>query len=95
MGLTAFVVFVVPWMFFAVWLSRSPSAIRLGAPSAPWRQLTPGRNWLQEQDRRETIRRNAVAYAGSGPTGGNAHGSAPMRDGGTLGSSVEDVESKD
>lgn len=40
MGLAAFVVFVVPWMAFAVWLYLKPSSIRLGAPAAPWRPLT-------------------------------------------------------
>ncbi|MBP1180531.1 hypothetical protein [Methylobacterium sp. PvR107] len=40
MGLAAFVVFVVPWMAFAVWLALKPGSIRLGAPAAPWRPLT-------------------------------------------------------
>ena len=84
MGLTAFVVFVVPWMLLAVWLFRLPSAIRLGAPSAPWRQLTPGRTWLQEQERRENIRRNLASYKPN-----------EMPDGGALGSGSEDTEPRE
>jgi len=95
MGLTAFVVFVAPWMALAVWLFRLPSAIRLGAPSAPWRPLPHGRDWLQEQQRRENNRRNTAIAVGASSTGGNKHKSVPMRDGGALGPSVEDTEPKE
>lgn len=84
MGLTAFVVFVVPWMLLAIWLFSLPSAIRLGAPSAPWRQLTPGRNWLREQERRENIRRSMDNYKPNS-----------MPHGGALGTSVEGTEPKE
>lgn len=84
MGLTAFVVFVVPWMLLAVWLFRLPSAIRLGAPSAPWRPLPPSRTWLLEQERRENIRRNMANYKPNA-----------MPHGGALGTSVEDTEPKE
>ena len=30
MGLTAFAVFVIPWVLLAVFLTRSPSTLRLG-----------------------------------------------------------------
>lgn len=75
MGLTAFVVFVVPWMLLAVWLFSLPSSIRLGASSAPWRQLTPGRTWLHEQERRENIRRNLASYKPNAMSHGGALGS--------------------
>ena len=84
MDLTMFLVFVAPWMVFAVWLTRSPSAIRLGAPSAPWRQLTPSRDWLEEQQRRATIRRNMANYKPNA-----------LPHGGALGTSVEDTEPKE
>jgi hypothetical protein len=84
MGLTAFVVFVVPWMLLAVWLFRLPSTIRLGAPSAPWRQLTPSRTWLQEQERRENIRLRLKEYKPNS-----------MSHGGALGSGSEDTEPRE
>ncbi|MCC0808703.1 hypothetical protein FPV16_21265 [Methylobacterium sp. W2] len=104
MGLTAFAIFVVPWMLLAIWLFRFPSAIRLGAPSPPWRPLTPGRDWLLEQQRRETIReqqlreshrRSTAAPAGSGLAGRDKHEPHSMPDGGALGTSVEDTEPKE
>lgn len=81
MGLTAFVIFVVPWVLLTVWLTRSPSVIRLGAPSAPWRQLPPSRDWLQEQERRANIRRKMAEYKSNTTSHGDA-----------LGTSVEDTE---
>jgi len=84
MGLTAFVVFVVPRMLLAVWLFRLPIAIRLGAPSAPWRQLTPSRTWLQERERREKIHLRLKKYKPNS-----------MSHGGALGSGSEDTEPRE
>lgn len=103
MGLTAFVVFVVPWMLLAGWLFRLPSAIRLGAPPASWRPLTPGRDWLLEQQRRQTIReqqlresssRKTDSDTGAGSANGNQHDPDVMSNGGAL-PSLEDNEPKE
>ncbi len=53
MGLTAFVVFVVPWVLLAVFLTRAPTVLRLGAAPAPWRAL-PTHRELARAHRRET-----------------------------------------
>ena len=95
MDLTMFLVFVGPWLLFAVWLTRSPSAVRLGAPSAPWRQLPPSRDWLQEQQRREAIRQKALAYVKTGSSGETKHDLQATSSGGALGTSVEDTEPKE
>lgn len=84
MGLTAFAVFIVPWLLLAIWLFRLPSAIRLGAPSAPWRPLTPGRDWFREQERRENIRRNMANYKPNA-----------IPHGGALGAGIEDTEPRE
>lgn len=97
MGLTAFIVFVVPWMLLAAWLFRLPSAIRLGAPSAPWRPLTNFPGPARDQ-RREINLHNSVSNDGSGRTGGDKHTPIAMHDGhdgGALGSSVEPTEPAD
>ena len=95
MDLTMFLVFVSPWMLFALWLTRSPSAIRLGAPSAPWRQLPRSRDWLQEQERREAIRQKALAYVRPGSAGETKHELQASSSGGALGTSVEDTEPRE
>ena len=104
MGLTAFALFVVPWMLLAVWLFSLPSAIRLGAPSAPWRPLAPGREWLHEQQRRESIRneqlrRSSASERTSGmgwsPAGGATRESNVMPNGGALGSGSAETEPKE
>lgn len=94
MGLTAFIVFVVPWMLLAVWLFSLPSAIRLGAPSAPWRPLAPGRDQIREQARRETIR-NDMAVFRSGSAAGSPHEPHTLPRGEALGPSVEDTEPRE
>ena len=104
MGLTAFALFVVPWMLLAVWLFSLPSAIRLGAPSAPWRPLASGREWFDEQQRREAIRdqqlhrnnhRDTASAVGSGSVSGIMHEPYVMPDGGALGSLPEHTEPKE
>jgi hypothetical protein len=72
MGLAAFVFFVVPWMVLAVWLFRLPSALRLGAPSTPWRPLTQFPDPPRDQ-RTETNPANSGAHDGSQATGGDKH----------------------
>jgi hypothetical protein len=85
MGLTAFALFVVPWMLLAVWLFTLPSAIRLGAPSAPWRPLAAGREQLEDQQRREAIRERQLRESDS----------RNMLRGGALGSGTEETEPKE
>ena len=104
MGLTAFALFVVPWMLLAVWLFSLPSAIRLGAPSAPWRPLALGREKFDEQQRRAAIRdqqlrwsdrRETTSSVGSGSTGGITREPHVMPDGGGLGSLPKETEPKE
>ena len=96
MGLTAFLVFIVPWALLAMWLYTLPDAIRLGAPSTPWRPLGPGRDQMREQQRRESIRHNAAVPVGSSSrSGSHNEPSAPMRDGGALGSGPEETEPRE
>lgn len=94
MGLTAFIVFVVPWMLLAAWLFTLPSAIRLGAPSTPWRPLYnlagPARGQQREVDRH-----NRGAHGGSGTTSGYEHGPISKPEGGALGTSAEPTEPDD
>lgn len=85
MGLTAFAIFVVPWMLLAVWLFSLPSAIRLGAPSTPWRPLTSGRERFQDQQRRDEIRERQLRESES----------RGMPNGGALGSGTEETEPKE
>lgn len=72
MGLIAFIGFVVPWMIFAAWMFRLPSAIRLGAPSTPWRSLTDYPDPARDQ-RHEINPYNSGRHDGSGRTGGDKH----------------------
>ncbi|MCJ2103223.1 hypothetical protein [Methylobacterium sp. E-046] len=94
MGLIAFIGFVVPWMIFAAWMFRLPSAIRLGAPSTPWRPLTDFAGPARDQ-RRETNPYNSGRNDGSGRTGGDKHSPIGMAGGGALGTSVEPTEPTD
>ncbi|WP_244471794.1 hypothetical protein [Methylobacterium sp. ARG-1] len=91
MGLTAFVVFVVPWVVLAIWLTRSPHLLRLGAPAAPWRPLTKHKDPPRNQHR-ETSRYNAGTNDGSSPTGGDKHSPMGTPLGGRLSQSVESTE---
>ncbi|MGH1571299.1 hypothetical protein ACRAWG_12150 [Methylobacterium sp. P31] len=93
MGLTAFIVFVVPWVVLAVFLTRTPTALRLGAAPAPWRPIPTHRDLAREQ--RQTNQRNTQTADGSASATGNKHEPLAMRDGGTLGPSVEPTEPTD
>jgi hypothetical protein len=94
MGLAAFIVFVIPWAVAAVFLTRAPTVLRLGAAPAPWRPIPTHRDLAREQ-RRQTNPRNAQTANGSGSTGGNKHEPLAMRDGAALGPSVEPTEPDD
>ncbi len=72
MGLAAFVFFVVPWMVVAVWLFRLPSALRMGAPSTPWRPLTQFPDPPRDQ-RSEINPANSGHNDGTHLTGGDKH----------------------
>jgi hypothetical protein len=90
MGLAAFVVFVVPWVLLAVFLTRSPRALRLGAPAAPWRPIPTRRDLAREA--------NARSARTSGSSGSAARGQHPAMDpsrGGALGPSSEPTEPKE
>ncbi|MCJ2070792.1 hypothetical protein MKK75_18685 [Methylobacterium sp. J-030] len=98
MGLTAFIVFVVPWMLLAAWLFTLPNAIRLGAPSTPWRPLyrfpdTSGGQHPNQQQSFNSYKRGA--HDGSEPTSGNKHEPIAKPQGGGLGTSVEQTEPDD
>ncbi|MCJ2020815.1 hypothetical protein MKK84_25905 [Methylobacterium sp. E-065] len=98
MGLTAFVVFVVPWMVLAAWLFTLPSAIRLGAPSTPWRQLYrfPDTSRDQHPNRQQEVNSyKRGAHVGSGLTGGDKHEPVSKPTAGVLGTSVEATEPDD
>lgn len=98
MGLTAFIVFVVPWMLLAAWLFTLPSAIRLGAPSTPWRPLYRFPNTSPDEHPGKQRQFNSYkrgAHNGSGPIVGDKNDptSAPKSSG--LGTSVEATEPDD
>lgn len=98
MGLTAFAVFVVPWMLLAAWLFTLPSAIRLGAPSTPWRPLYrfPDTSRDQHPSRQQEFNSyKRGAQSGSGPTGGDKHEPISKPGSGALGTSVEATEPDD
>lgn len=44
MGLAAFAFFVLPWALLAVFLTRTPTLLRLGTTPAPWRPLPTHRD---------------------------------------------------
>lgn len=94
MGLTAFIVFVVPWMAAAVLLTRAPTALRLGAPAAPWRPLPEP--WdVARQQHRDTHPHTprSASSAGSAPQDIGGKGERPH--GGALGPSMEPTEPTD
>lgn len=94
MGLTAFIVFVVPWVVMAVFLTRAPTVLRLGAAPAPWRPL-PTRRDLSRDQRRGVSQRDARTAGGSDATGRDRHEPLAMPEGGALGPSVEPTEPKE
>ena len=94
MGLIAFIGFVVPWMIFAAWMFRLPSAIRLGALSTPWRPLTDFAGPARDQQH-EINPHNSGRNDGSGRTGGDKHTPIKIPGDGTLGTSVEPTEPTD
>lgn len=98
MGLTAFAVFVLPWALLAVFLTRSPTALRLGTAPAPWRAL-PTHRELARAHRRETHPhgtrmpdRGGTSTPASTPA---RHGRTDAPQGGALGMSVEPTEPDD
>jgi hypothetical protein len=94
MGLTAFVVFVVPWVVLAVFLTRSPTILRLGAAPAPWRPL-PTRKELSGAERRATHPHDTRTAASGGLSNRDRHDPADAPRGGALGTSVEPTEPDD
>lgn len=91
MGLTAFLVFIVPWALLALWLTRTPTALRLGAPAAPWRVIPTHRDLARAQ-RSETNPHGKRAADSSGSTNGGRLDRTEMSDGGALHTSVEPTE---
>ena len=94
MGLTAFIVFMVPWMLLAAWLFTLPSAIRLGAPSTPWRPLYNLAGPARDHGR-EANNNNRGTRDGSVSMGGNKHEPMSKPGSGGLGTSVEQTEPDD
>ena len=93
MGLTAFVVSVVPWVVLAVFLTRAPSVLRLGTAPAPWRYI-PTHKELSGADRRAT-HPHATRTADGGLSRRDRHDPAEAPRGGALGTSVEPTEPDD
>ena len=93
MGLTAFAVFVLPWALLAVFLTRAPSALRLGTEPAPWRAL-PTKRELAQAHRRETHPHDARTSDGASSSR-DQRGPADPPQGGALGTSVEPTEPDD
>jgi hypothetical protein len=94
MGLTAFVVFVVPWVVLAVFLTRTPTVLRLGAAPAPWRPLPTHRDRARDERREPNLAR-AERTGGAGFASGDKHEPLGMTQGGALGPSVEPTEPKE
>jgi hypothetical protein len=94
MGLTAFVVFVVPWVVLAVFLTRAPTVLRLGAAPAPWRPI-PTRKELSGADRRATHPHETRTAGSGGLFNRDRHNPADAPRGGALGTSVEPTEPDD
>ncbi|MGU3466402.1 hypothetical protein ACLBXO_16270 [Methylobacterium sp. C33D] len=92
MGLAAFAVFVIPWVLLAVFLTRSPSVLRLGAAPAPWRYI-PTHKEMARADRR------AMHPHDRQGAGGVSNRDRPGRNdppaGGALGTSAEPTEPDD
>ena len=87
MGLAAFIAFVVPWVLLATFFNRAPTALRLGAASAPWRYLPTRRENAHEQRHQSDI--HTAERVGSASDG---KPTATMAGGGSLGTSVEPTE---
>ncbi len=94
MGLTAFAVFVLPWALLAVFLTRSPTALRLGAEPAPWRTL-PTHRELARAHRRKTHPHDTRTSEHSGAATRDQDGQNGAPQGGALGMSVEPTEPDD
>ncbi|MDP4006508.1 hypothetical protein [Methylobacterium sp. NEAU K] len=94
MGLTAFVVFVVPWVMLAVFLTRAPSVLRLGAVSAPWRYIPTRKEWAQD-DRRATHPHDTRTSDTGGISNQDRHGPADPPQAGALGTGMEPTEPDD
>jgi hypothetical protein len=95
MGLAAFAVFVLPWALLAVFLTRSPTALRLGTAPAPWRALPTHRD-LARADRRETHPHDTRAPRnGSATAQGRQRPTDASPQSGALGQSVEPTEPDD
>ncbi|MCJ2067583.1 hypothetical protein MKK75_01990 [Methylobacterium sp. J-030] len=56
MGLTAFIIFVVPWVLLVTFLTRAPTVLRLGAAVAPWRAIPTRREEAREQRHQSDVR---------------------------------------
>ncbi|WCS27868.1 hypothetical protein LOK46_13905 [Methylobacterium sp. NMS14P] len=94
MGLTAFAVFVIPWVLLAVFLTRSPSVLRLGAAPAPWRYI-PTHKEMARADRRAMHPHDRRAAEAGGASSRDQHGRSEAPAGGALGTSVEPTEPDD
>ena len=94
MGLTAFAVFVIPWVVLAVFLTRSPSVLRLGAAPAPWRYI-PTHRELARADRRAMHPHDRRPSEAGLISGRDPHNRTEAPAGGALGTSVEPTERDD
>ncbi|KQS75497.1 MULTISPECIES: hypothetical protein [unclassified Methylobacterium] len=94
MGLTAFAVFVIPWVLLAVFLTRSPSTLRLGTASAPWRSI-PTHKEMARADRHALHPHGQRAGETDGVSGRDQRGRTDPPAGGALGTSVEPTEPDD
>lgn len=94
MGLAAFVVFVLPWALLAVFLTRSPTALRLGTAPAPWRPL-PTHRELARAHRRETHPHDTRVARSGGTSSQDRPGPTDAPRNGALGMSVEPTEPDD
>ena len=93
MGLTAFIVFVLPWVALAVFLTSAPTVLRLGTAPAPWRSIPTPREVAREH-RRETHPHNTRMADSRGAAGQNRRGN-DLPQGGALGTSMEPTEPTD
>lgn len=94
MGLTAFAVFVIPWVLLAVFLTRSPSVLRLGTAPAPWRYI-PTHKEMARADRRAMHPHDRRSPQPGGVPSRDQHGRTEAAAGGALSPSVEPTEPDD
>ena len=94
MGLAAFVVFVVPWVVLAVYFTRAPTVLRLGAAPAPWRAL-PTHRELAQAHRQATHPNHGRNPDHGAISNRDGHGPTDPPHGGALGTSVEPTEPDD